>query len=49
MEAAATAVEAFALGVLIGLVKLYIAAKPAIKAIGELFSFDDTSTADVMR
>jgi hypothetical protein len=45
---AATAVEAFALGVLIGLTKLYIAAKPTIKALGEMFGFDTTSTADTM-
>jgi hypothetical protein len=45
---AATAVEAFALGVLIGLTKMYIAAKPAIKVVADLFGFDDTSTADTM-
>lgn len=48
VDTAATALEAFALGVLIGLTKLYIAAKPAIKAISDLFGFDDTGTADTM-
>ncbi len=47
-DKAATVLEAFALGVLIGLTKLYIAAKPAIKYLSDLFSFDDTSTADIL-
>lgn len=47
-DAAATAVEAFALGFLIGLTKLYIAVKPAIKAVSELFGFEDTSLTDVL-
>jgi len=45
---AAYVVEAFALGFLIGLMKLYIAIKPTIKAIGELFGFEDTSLTDVL-
>lgn len=47
-ENAAYVVEAFALGFLIGLTKVYIALKPAIKAIGEFFGFEDTSLADVL-
>ncbi len=47
-DAASIAVEAFALGFLIGLTKLYIAVKPAIRAIGELFGFDDTSLVDIL-
>lgn len=38
------AVEAFVLGFLIGVTKMYIAAKPAIAAIADLLGFDDTST-----
>jgi hypothetical protein len=45
---AAYAVEAFALGFLIGLTKVYIAIKPAIKAIVEFFGFDDTSLESVL-
>ena len=45
---AAYVVEAFALGFLIGLTKIYIAAKPVIAAVSELFGFDDTSLADVL-
>ena len=45
---AAYAVEAFALGFLIGLTEMYIAAKPAIKWVKELFGFDDTSLEDVL-
>ncbi len=40
-ENAAVAIEAFALGFLIGLTKVYIAVKPALRAIGELFGFED--------
>ena len=43
---AAYFVEAFVLGFLIGMTKLYIALKPAIKAVGEFFGFEDTSLAD---
>jgi hypothetical protein len=43
---AAYFVEAFVLGFLIGMTKLYIALKPAIKAVGEFFGFKDTSLAD---
>jgi hypothetical protein len=45
---AAFVVEAFVLGFLIGLTKLYIAIKPAIKAVTEFFGFEDTSLADVL-
>ncbi len=45
---AAYVVEAFILGFLIGLTKLYIALKPAIKAISEFFGFEDTSLSDVL-
>lgn len=45
---AAYIVEAFVLGFLIGLTKLYVALKPAIKAIGEFFGFDDTSLESVL-
>jgi hypothetical protein len=47
-EKAAYVVEALALGFLIGVTKMYIAAKPAIKAIGELLGFEDTSLADTL-
>lgn len=40
---AATAVEAFVLGVEIGAVKLYIALKPTIKAVKEFLGIDDDS------
>lgn len=43
---AAYFVEAFVLGFLIGLTKLYIAVKPAIKAVSEFLGFKDTSLAD---
>jgi hypothetical protein len=45
---AAYVVEAFALGFLIGMTKLYIALKPAIKAVKEFFGFDDTSLSDTL-
>jgi hypothetical protein len=45
---AAYVVEAFALGFLIGLTKLYIALKPVIKTISELFGFDDTALTDTL-
>jgi hypothetical protein len=47
-DKAAIVVEAFALGFLIGLLKLYIAAKPVIKAVAEFFGFDDPTTADTL-
>lgn len=47
-ETAAYAVEAFALGFLIGLTKLYIAVKPAIQAVSELFGFEDTALLDLL-
>jgi hypothetical protein len=48
-ERAAQVVVGFALGFLIGLTKVYIALKPAIKAIGEFFGFEDTSLTDVCK
>jgi hypothetical protein len=47
-DEAATVIEAFVIGFAIGLTKMYIAAKPAIKWISELFGFDDTSLSDVL-
>jgi hypothetical protein len=47
-ENAAYVVEAFALGFLIGLTKIYIAVKPAIKAIGEFLGFEDTSLSETL-
>jgi hypothetical protein len=47
-ENAAVVVEAFAIGFLIGLLKLYIAAKPIIKAIAEFFGFDDPALGDTL-
>lgn len=47
-ENAAVAIEAFALGFLIGMMKVFLAVKPVIKAIGELFGFEDTSLTSVL-
>jgi hypothetical protein len=47
-QTAAYVVEAFALGFLTGLTKIYIAIKPAIKAIGELFGFEDFRLQDLL-
>ncbi len=47
-EKAAIVVEAFVLGFLIGLTKLYIALKPAINAVAEFFGFEDTSLTDAL-
>jgi hypothetical protein len=47
-QTAAYVVEAFALGFLIGLTKIYIAIKPAIKAISEFFGFEDTSLQTIL-
>jgi hypothetical protein len=47
-QTAAYFVEAFVLGFLIGLTKLYIVLKPAIKAVSEFFGFDDSSLADTL-
>ncbi len=48
VDKASVVVEAFVLGVLIGLTKLYIQAKPVIKYLEDLFGFDDPATADTM-
>lgn len=45
---AAPVVEAFFLGILIGALKLYIALKPAIKALGELFGKPDVGLTDAL-
>lgn len=47
-ETAAIVIEAFALGFLKGLLKIFIAAKPTIKALGEIFGFDDKSLAETL-
>ncbi len=47
-EKAAYVVEAFALGFLIGLTKVYIEIKPLIKTISDLFGFEDTSLTDTL-
>lgn len=47
-DKAALVIEAFALGFLIGMTKVYIALKPAIKAVSEFFGFEDTSLSDVL-
>lgn len=47
-DEAAYTIEAFALGFEIGLVKAYLGAKPAIKAISEFFGFEDTGLSDTL-
>lgn len=47
-EKAAIVVEAFALGFLIGMTKLYINLKPVIRTVSELFGFSDTSLVDLL-
>lgn len=47
-ENAGYVIEAFVLGFEIGLVKLYIKLKPAIKKIQELFGFEDTNLWDTL-
>lgn len=47
-ENAAYVVEAFALGFLIGMTKVYIAVKPALDAVAEFFGFEDTSLSDIL-
>lgn len=46
--AAAYAVEAFALGFAIQLAKLYLAVRPALRWLADLFGFDDTSLRDTL-
>jgi hypothetical protein len=48
-KVAAQIVEAFALGVLIGLMKMYLFVKPVMQAVGELFGFDDFSLESVCK
>jgi hypothetical protein len=48
VDKASVVVEAFVLGVLIGLTKLYIQAKPVIRYLEDLFGFEDPATADTM-
>lgn len=45
---AATVVEAFVLGFLIGLTKLYIAVKPAMKAVAEFLGFNSPGLTDTL-
>ncbi len=45
---AAYFIEAFVLGFLIGLTKLYIVLKPAIKAVREFFGFNDSSLSEAL-
>lgn len=45
---AAVVVEAFAIGMLIGLTKVYIALKPTIKALADLFGIDDPTLGDTL-
>jgi hypothetical protein len=45
---AAYVVEAFALGFLIGVTKIYIAVKPAIQAVSEFLGFQDSSLSDTL-
>jgi predicted RNase H-like HicB family nuclease len=45
---ATTAIEAFALGFLIGATKLYIAVKPIVRSLAEFFGFDDPTTAETL-
>lgn len=47
-DAAATTLEAFALGFEIGMVRLYIMLKPTIKAIGEFFGQHDSSLTETL-
>jgi hypothetical protein len=47
-DKAALVIESFALGFLIGMTKLYIALKPAIKAVKEFFGFEDTGLTDTL-
>lgn len=47
-QVAAQAVEAFALGFLIGLTKLYIAVKPAIKAVSEFLGLNSPALGDAL-
>ncbi|HEX3853599.1 MAG TPA: hypothetical protein VHW01_21690, partial [Polyangiaceae bacterium] len=45
---AATVIEAFALGFLIGLMNVYLAVKPALAAVEKLFGFKDASLATTL-
>ncbi len=47
-DKAAIVLEAFALGFLIGMTRLYIALKPVAKAIAEFFGFNDPTTANTL-
>lgn len=47
-DKAAIVIEAFALGVLIGALKLYIALKPTIKALSEFFGLGDKTTEQTL-
>lgn len=47
-DKASVVIEAFVLGFLIGLTKLYIAIKPAIKAVSEFLGFNSPDLADTL-
>lgn len=47
-DKASVYIEAFVLGVLIGMVKIYIALKPAIKYFEQLFGFNDNTSSDTL-
>ncbi len=47
-DRAALVIEAFALGFLIGMTKVFIALKPAIKAVSDFFGFEDTALTDLL-
>lgn len=48
-ENAYRVVEAFVIGFLIGLLKMYIAAKPTIKALSEFFGFENPTLEDTLK
>ncbi|MFA5706310.1 MAG: hypothetical protein WDA41_08150 [Candidatus Neomarinimicrobiota bacterium] len=48
-QQAAWVIEAFVLGVLIGMTKLYIKMRPALDAIAELFAFERPELEDVLK
>lgn len=47
-QKAAWVVEAFAIGFLKGLLKVYIAVKPVLKSLGEMFGFEDSSLESLL-
>lgn len=47
-DKAAIVLEAFAVGVLIGMTKLYIALKPVFRAVADFLGFDDSGLSDAL-